>query len=129
MNWVTQSIFYHIYPLGFCGAPPKQVFVNHGDDDQCTAFAETLKGELGFEAMAPYSGTVYDLAAGEFVRVTEGVPVERKAQAAKRNKFFDALVKSASKLLEAAKGAEGKPNRELRKWTERIEALIRDMTG
>lgn len=21
MNWVNSSIFYHIYPLGFCGAP------------------------------------------------------------------------------------------------------------
>ena len=21
MNWVNESIFYHIYPLGFCGAP------------------------------------------------------------------------------------------------------------
>ena len=21
MNWVNEAIFYHIYPLGFCGAP------------------------------------------------------------------------------------------------------------
>ena len=114
---------------GFAAEPPKQVFVNHGDDDQCTAFVETLKTELGFEAMAPFSGTVYDLLAGEFVRVTEGVPIERRAAAPKRNKFFDALVKAAERLLAAAKSADGRPNRELRKWTERIEALIRDMNG
>lgn len=112
---------------GFTEQKPVQVFVNHGDDGVCDAFAETLKTELGLEAMAPYSGTVYDLAAGEFVRVTEGVPVEKKA-AAKRNKFFDALVKAAERLLAAAKGAEGRPNRELRRWTERIEALIKDIT-
>ena len=114
---------------GFAAEPPKQVFVNHGDDDQCTAFVETLKTELGFEAMAPFSGTVYDLLAGEFVRVTEGVPIERRAAAPKRNTFFDALVKAAERLLAAAKSADGRPNRELRKWTERIEALIRDMNG
>ena len=114
---------------GFAAEPPRQVFVNHGDDDQCTAFVETLKTELGFEAMAPFSGTVYDLLTGEFVRVTEGVPIERRAAAPKRNKFFDALVKAAERLLAAAKSADGRPNRELRKWTERIEALIRDMNG
>ena len=114
---------------GFTARKPVQVFVNHGDDGVCDAFAETLKSELGLEAMAPYSGTVYDLAAGEFVRVTEGVPVERRAPEPKRNKFFASLVKAAERLLAAAKSCEGRPNRDLRRWTERIEALIRDMTG
>ncbi len=111
---------------GFENDPPKQVFVNHGDDGVCDAFAETIKSTLGCEAMAPYSGTVYDLAAGEFVKLAEGVPIVREA--AKRNKFFEALVKAAERLLAAAKAAEGRPNRELRRWTERIEALIRDIT-
>ena len=112
---------------GFKEQPPRQVFVNHGDDGVCDAFAAALKSELGYEAMAPYSGTVYDLAAGEFVKLTEGVPVEREGER-RRNKFFDAFVKAAERLLAAAKSAEGRPNRELRRWTERIEALIRDIT-
>ena len=112
---------------GFTEQKPVQVFVNHGDDGVCDAFAATLKSELGLEAMAPYSGTVYDLAAGEFVLITEGVPVQRRVEA-KRNKFFEALVKAAERLLIVAKAAEGRPNRELRKWTERIEALIKDIT-
>ena len=111
---------------GFTGQRPAQVFVNHGEDGVCDAFAAALKSELGYEAMAPYSGTVYDLAAGEFVKLTEGVP--RVREGAKRNKFFAALVKAAERLLAAAKSAEGRPNRELRRWTERIEALIREMT-
>ena len=111
---------------GFTGQRPAQVFVNHGEDGVCDAFAAALKGELGYEAVAPYSGTVYDLAAGEFVKLTEGVPQAREG--AKRNKFFAALVKAAERLLAAAKSAEGRPNRELRRWTERIEALIREMT-
>ena len=115
---------------GFTERKPVQVFVNHGDDGVCDAFAAALKSELGLEAMAPWSGTIYDLAAGEFVRLTAGVPVQRRAAVSvKRNKFLDALVKAAERLLAAARAAEGRPNRELRKWTERIEALIRDING
>ena len=112
---------------GFEAAPPRQVFVNHGDGGVCDAFAAAIKAALGYEAMAPYSGTAYDLAAGEFVKLTEGVPVVREGEA-RRNKFFAALVKAAERLLAAAKSAEGRPNRELRRWTERIEAIIKDMS-
>ena len=111
---------------GFGEKPPAQVFINHGDDAVSAKFAETVRSELGYEAMAPYSGTVYDLKAGAFVKITEGVPVERES--AKRNKFFANLVKAAERLLAAARSAEGRPNRELRRWTERIEALIREIT-
>ena len=114
---------------GFTEQKPAQVFVNHGDDGVCDAFAQTLSEELGLTAMAPWSGTVYDLAAGEFVRITEGVPIEKRAAAPKRNKFYDALVKACERLLAASRKCEGRPNRDIRKWTERIEALIRDMTG
>jgi hypothetical protein len=44
------------------------------------------------------------------------------------NKYFAALVAAAEALLRAVKGAEGRPNKELKKWTERIEALVKDIT-
>ena len=110
----------------FTAPKPAQVFVNHGDDGVCDAFARTLEAELGLKAMAPHSGTVYDLATGEFVRLTTGVPVARTSP--KRNKFHLALVRAAERLLAAARASEGRPNRELRRWTERIEQLIRDMS-
>ena len=113
---------------GFTEQKPAHVFVNHGDDGVCDAFAQTPSEALGLTPMAPWSGTVYDLAAGEFVRITEGVPIEKRAAAPKRNKFYDALVKACERLLAAARKCEGRPNRDIRKWTERIEALIRDMT-
>ncbi|MFR5420639.1 MAG: MBL fold metallo-hydrolase RNA specificity domain-containing protein [Oscillospiraceae bacterium] len=43
---------------------PAHVFVNHGDDDACTAFAACLRSEYGYDADAPYSGSEFDLAAG-----------------------------------------------------------------
>ena len=36
---------------------PAHVFVNHGDDDACTAFAACLRSEYGYDADAPYSGS------------------------------------------------------------------------
>ena len=47
-------------------------------DRACTAFTRCLTEELGYDAFAPYSGTSYDLAAGEFVTVTEGVRIPQK---------------------------------------------------
>ena len=114
--------------LGFSERRPGQVFVNHGDDGACTAFAQRLCG-YGFQAMAPFSGTVYDLRAGRFVTVTEGVPVKREEERHRRgaNQYLAALIAAAERLLEAARGAEGRPNKLLRSWTERLEQLIKEM--
>lgn len=110
---------------------PRKVFVNHGDDGACTAFTRCLTEELGYDAFAPYSGTSYDLAAGEFVTVTEGVRIPQKQPVPERrpmNKYFAALVSAAEVLLRAVRSAEGRPNKELKKWAERIESLTRDIT-
>ena len=45
-----------------------------------------------------------------------------------RKGLGSAFLRETERLLAAAKAAEGRPNRELRRWTERIEALIKDMT-
>ena len=44
---------------------PAQVFVTHGDDEVTEIFCQkTARRNLDLDAMAPFSGTVYDLAAG-----------------------------------------------------------------
>lgn len=107
---------------------PAQVFVNHGDDESCTAFAGTL-GEEGYEAMAPYSGTVYDLAAGKFLEVTQGVervpeaetqPVRDPRAAAALSALQDAV----RRLSAAAQDAGGRPNKELRRMAEQVRELL-----
>ena len=57
---------------------PERVFINHGDDAVCAAFAACLKDEAGYETFAPYSGTEFDITAGEFIRITEGIPVKKQ---------------------------------------------------
>lgn len=112
--------------------PLTQVFVNHGEDASCTSFARCLSEEHGMKAMAPWSGTQYDLLAGEFTKLTEGVPIPgaaEKTETGKRetNPVFASLVAAAERLLRAARSMEGRPNREVRDCTERIDAITRQM--
>ena len=64
INWVTAF-----------KTKPSMVFVNHGEDEVCASYAKLLHDEYGLETFAPYSGTSYDLAKGEFVEITQGIPV------------------------------------------------------
>ena len=59
---------------------PSQVFLVHGDDDVCTSFAGLLHTDYGFETAAPFSGSVYDLAAGAWLKQTVGVPLRRETE-------------------------------------------------
>ncbi|MCD8380020.1 MAG: MBL fold metallo-hydrolase [Lachnospiraceae bacterium] len=111
---------------------PGQIFVNHGDPDACEAFTDCLTQEYGLNAYAPYSGTEYDLAAGEFIRLTEGVPCQKKtaqqsAGAAKAASAYSTLQKALQHLEDASKGCEGMANKDLLKYAKMIENLAEQM--
>ena len=57
------------------------------------------------------------------------MPVKREEERHRRgaNQYLAALIAAAERLLEAARGAEGRPNKLLRSWTERLEQLIKEM--
>ena len=101
---------------------PVQVFVNHGEKSSCEAFAASLGEKYGISAYAPYSGTEYDLAAGEFTRVTEGVPASKRGTPAKET-AFSRLVAAAQRLLELVRGCEGMANKELARFASQIDSL------
>ena len=105
---------------------PKMVFVNHGEDAVCTAYAECLEKEYGFKAYAPYSGTVFDLLAGRFTEVTEGVPVAKQPRRGRDGRAaaaFDALMAACERLTRVARSLRGIPNKELAKLTGQINSL------
>jgi metallo-beta-lactamase family protein len=105
---------------------PSMVFVNHGDDDSCKEFTETLT-HMGYKAEAPYSGTEYDLANGNMTVFTQGKPVDRVnlyKGTARADLLFNELVTEAEKLLRLVKTRRGRPNKENAKLTSQIRELI-----
>lgn len=109
---------------GFAVKPAK-VFVNHGDENAADAFAATLN-TLGYDAFAPFSGTVFDLISGDFTVITHGKRIERKQNesVSKSNVLHQLLVEATRKLTGVAKSLDGIPNKELTKFTAQVEELI-----
>lgn len=106
---------------------PYQVFVNHGDENACENFVEELKA-LGYKAYAPYSGTSYDLINSEFITTPTGIRLERKTieQKAKGNSYFHNFIESIRKLSTTAKDLDGIPNKDLQKFTQQINTLVKE---
>jgi len=107
---------------------PGLVFVNHGDDDACTEFTALIKESYGYNSVAPYSGTSYDLVTGEACVVTEGVPVEKKsagtASASKKHaKAYERLRAAGERLRKLIAASEGYANKELIRLAEKIEQI------
>ena len=112
--------------LGGIKGKPETVFVNHGDPDAAESFTATLR-ELGYKAFAPYSGTSFDLLQDAFDRVTEGMPVGKKPKTRTVSPAFTQLIAAAERLLAAARGCEGRANKELARYTDQITALSNKM--
>lgn len=103
---------------------PRQVFVCHGDDEACQVFAGRLRDELHYEAMAPYSGTVYDLKVGTFVNVMEGIrQTKQSAKTVKATTVYQRLVAAGERLLTVIRHNEGGSNKDLAKFTGQINSL------
>ena len=103
---------------------PRQIFVNHGDDQVTDHFAETIRNQLGISADAPYSGDGYDLltgqciAKGRIVRATKLSDGRRRANAA-----FDRLTQAGKRLAAIIANSRGLSNKELARFTDQIIAL------
>ena len=105
---------------------PQRVFVAHGDDQVCDLFAERLKQELGYSAVAPYSGTVVDLLTNEVVKETVGIVVKHAREKAKSRKaagVFARLVAAGQRLMTVIRHNEGGANKDLARFADQINAL------
>ena len=103
---------------------PGQVFVNHGDDDSCTAFRDLLQ-KKGYKADAPFSGSEYDLLTGKMTVYTEGAPIRReKKGTARASAVYGELLAAAEALLAFVKTCKGRANKENAKFASQIRALL-----
>lgn len=103
---------------------PKQVFLVHGDDQVCNSFEALLADTYGYEVKAPYSGTVYDLASGRFVKETEGIPVTRTHEAARKPVgVYGRLLAAGERLMKVIRHNEGGANKDLAKFADQINSL------
>lgn len=101
-----------------------QVFLVHGDDDVCTSFAGLLHTDYGFEAAAPFSGSVYDLAAGAWLKQTVGVPLRRETERQKENRtIFELLVAAGERLMRVIRKNRECANKDIKKFTADVNAL------
>ena len=105
-------------------AKPRQVFVNHGDDQVTEHFAEAIRSRMNIPAVAPYSGDSYDLltgqciAKGRIVRATRLTDGRRRANAA-----FERLTQAGKRLLSVINASQNLSNKELARFTDQINAL------
>ncbi len=110
--------------LGFDEKPPKNIFIVHGEDQVCDSFADCLHNEYGFDASAPYSGSVFDLGKGEYEYVAPPVYKKKKESARRRAMdVFGRLMAAGERLMAVIRKNEGLSNKETAKFTDQINAL------
>ncbi|HIR04348.1 MAG TPA: MBL fold metallo-hydrolase [Candidatus Copromonas faecavium] len=103
---------------------PERVFLVHGDDLVCTRFAELLRTEYGYETDAPFSGSEFDLADGQWLKKTVGIPIKEETEKQKRNRtIFELLVAAGERLLRVIQKNRESTNKDIKKFTEEVNAL------
>ena len=109
--------------LGWIGAfspRPKQVFLVHGDEEVCTAFADDLRA-AGFAAHAPNYTEVYDLTENRILE--EGVPfMEKKPK--KDDAVYQRLWNLGQQLLDVIKQNRSRANKDLARFADQVKAVI-----
>ena len=115
---------------------PSRVFVVHGDSDVADSFEETLRRNFGYDADAPFSGALFDLAANEWVRLTvprpikqveeaEGEDREKRKKKPVKNAAFDQLLWALEQLTEIVRASSGRGKNELQKFEKEILKLVK----
>lgn len=112
--------------IGAFEEKPAKVFVTHGDDEVTEIFARRLREEKGLDAVAPFSGTEYDLGADVCVYEAQGVRTRKTStslKAGKAARAFEKLVAMGQRLMSVIRKNEGCPNKDLERFSREIQSL------
>ena len=103
---------------------PQKVFLVHGDDAVCTSFASHLRTEYGYDADAPFSGSVYDLAKDVWEKQTVGIARQKETARQKENRgIFETLVAAGERLMKIIRRHRECSNKDIKKFTNDVNAL------
>ena len=104
---------------------PRKVFLVHGDDGAMEELSGLIKEKYGFDVACPYSGSVFDLAAGEFTYVAEPVFRKKETAISRRNdKVRNELSDALDELKKLCHRYEDFSNKDIKKLTADIRAVI-----
>lgn len=110
--------------IGAFEQKPQRVFVVHGEDAVTDIFAQRIRDELGLDAVAPYSGTAYDLLTNECIHAPEPVRITpKKAVDRRAASVFERLLNAGRRLMLVIRHNEGGTNKDLTKFTNEINSL------
>lgn len=92
-------------------------------------FARRLQEELGLDSMAPFSGTVYDLANNTCIYEAQGIKITKASvspKASRAARAFQKLVAMGQRLMSVIRKNEGMPNKT---WSVSAEIYSRCVTS
>ena len=103
---------------------PEMVFVVHGEDAVCDDFTTCLNEEYQIPAFAPFSGALFDLATGVWIKEGLKIPVSAEKPAAKRKSdMYTRLIEAGKRLMQVIYHNEGGANKDLAKFISQINSL------
>ena len=103
---------------------PKKVFLVHGDDNVCTGFANLLRTEYGYDAEAPFSGSVYDLEKDIWEKQTIGIAIQKETARQRENRgIFETLIAAGERLMRIIRKYREGSNKDIKKFTNDVNAL------
>ena len=116
LNWLG-----NIFPR------PKKVFVNHGDDEVCDVFAQTINKTFDIDATAPYNGAEYDLVSGECLYVGNRQKKEKKVGAEKGgvSAVYARLLQAGRRIAAVIEKHRHAANKDIAKLTDQINDLCK----
>lgn len=102
----------------------KQIFINHGENLTCDKFSDLVSKTFRVKAIAPYSGDVFNLLDGAYVKKAIVKQVSKKINAHKRARaVYDDLYTAGQNLMHVIEQNKGGTNKELAKFSAQIKAL------
>ena len=112
--------------IGAFDEKPEKVFVVHGERDICKMFTARLLGE-GFNAIAPKYTSIHDLITGNVVfegrdLAYVGDQVQEKPR---ESAVYQRLMFAGTRLIEVITRNRGGANKDLAKFADQIDALIK----